>query len=541
MTKKDLYLALWGQIVQDTKVFAHQVLDKITLHKPSSSSTSSSGSTHGSTMDHHHTRPQQQHSSPHQQEHHQKQRKQPHQHQHRPLSPHYQQIYTPYRHVYFSSTLSLNVRSSNSCTSLSTINSATIASVSTSNDLLASQQFESLWEVQLALGEIPGMIEGNILESCEDPTAVSIDTAAIVASRSGKGFLLPPLFPIAQQSHTSLLSITSTSTQPRRTFVAFEEFPRYPSAFDDSDNESDYNSEDSEEEVEDEEEEIDTVECFIFQPLPQQPPQPHPLLQIYSSSYHSSDNPTTSSLYLPLNTTPEHNNNNNNNNKNNNNVNNYTGSIYSIEPHPLQQCQVYEDEEDVEEALIFSRRLFRGNNTTTTSNAITSTSNTSSCSNTDNGAGAGALLPSDLRSDRKDSGVFIHDEQDGIIVKLSPRLTFSSSESESESEVEHDDKNTSYDPQYRCSNVYHPSEHTELRSRWMNGVTCIPNTTSSNLNGTGCGGGGARDTRNSTTTLQRREYIASTSFSSSPTTTSTSTTSTFPSLMAAVSFISLQA
>ncbi|KAF9116733.1 hypothetical protein BGX30_005864 [Mortierella sp. GBA39] len=533
MTKKDLCLALWGQIVQDTKVFAHQVLDKITLHKPSSSSSSTSGSTHGSTMDHHYTQPQQQHSPPHQQEQqqHQKQRKQPYQYQHRPLSPHYQQIYTPYRHVYFSSTLSLNVHPTNSCASLSTINSTTIASASNSNDLLASQQFESLWEVQLALGEIPGMIEGNILESCEDPTAVPINTAA-VTSKSGSSFLLPPLLPLAQQSHTSLLSIPSTtSTQPWRTYVAFEEFSRYPSTSDESDSESDYDSEDDEEGVEEEEDEIDAAECFIFQPFPQQP-QPHPLLRIYSSSYRSSNNPTTSSLYLSLNTTPEN---------NNNTVNNYTGSIYSIEPHPLQHRQVYEDEEEVEEALTFSRRLFRGNNTTTTSNAIAITSNASFCSNTDNGTGTSALLPSDLRSDRKDSGVFIHDEQDGIIVKLSPRLAFSSSESESESEVEHgNNNNTSYGPQYRSCNVFHPSEHTNLRSRWMNGVTCIPNTNTSSVNVTSCGGG-ARDRRNSTTTLQRREYIASTSFSSSPTTTSTSTTSTFPSLMAAVSFISMQA
>ncbi|KAG9068835.1 hypothetical protein KI688_011121 [Linnemannia hyalina] len=436
MTKKDLCLALWSQIVQDTKVFAHQVLDKIALHKPSSSSSSSS----------------------------------------------------------------------------------------------ASQQFESLWEVQLALGEIPGMIEGNILESCDDSTAVSLNTAAAaVASRSGSSFLLPPLLPLAQQSHTSLLSIPSTTAQPWRTYVAFEEFSRYPSTFDDSDSESDYDSEEDEEGREEEEEgEIDAVECFIFQPFPQQP-QPHPLLRIYSSSYHSSNNPTTSSLYLSLSTTPEN---------NNNTVNNYTGSIYSIEPHPLQHRQVYEDEEEVEEALTFSRRLFRGNNTTTTSNAIPLTSNISSCSNTN----TSALLPSDLRSDRKDSGVFIHDEQDGIIVKLSPRLTFSSSESESESEVEQDNNNnTSYGPQYRSCNVFHPSEHTDLRSRWMNGVTCIPNTNSSSVNGTCCGGEGARDRRNSTTTLQRREYIASTSFSSSHTTTSTSTTSTSPSLMAAVSFISMQA
>ncbi|KAK3832305.1 MAG: hypothetical protein JOS17DRAFT_743645 [Linnemannia elongata] len=379
------------------------------------------------------------------------------------------------------------------------------------------------------------MIEGNILESCEDPTAVSIDTAAAVASRSGSSFLLPPLLPLAQQSHTSLLSITSTtSTQPRRTYVAFEEFPRYSSTIDNSDSESDY---DSEEEVEEEEEEIDAVESFIFQPFPQQPPQPHPLLRIYSSSYNSSNSPIASSLYLSLNTTPEHN---NTTPEHNNIVNNYTGSIYSIEPHPLQQRQFSDDEEEVEEVLTFSRRVFRGNNTTTTSNAIAPTSNTNSCGNTDNSASTGALLPSDLRSDRKDSGVFIHDEQDGIIVKLSPRLNFSS-ESESESEVEHDNNDTSYGSQYRSSNVYYPSEQTELRSRWMNGVTCIPNINSSNVKGTSCGGGGARDRRNSTTTLQRREYIASTSFSSSPTTTSTSTTTAFPSLMAAVSFISLQA
>ncbi|KAF9536115.1 hypothetical protein EC957_000301, partial [Mortierella hygrophila] len=286
-------------------------------------------------------------------------------------------------------------------------------------------------------------------------TAVPINTAAAVASRSGSSFLLPPLLPLAQQSHISLVSIPfTTSTQSWRTYVALEEFSRYPSTFDGSDSESDYGSEGDEEGMEEEEEEIDAVECFIFQPFPQQP-QPHPLLRIYSSSYHSSNNPTTSSLYLSLNTTPE------NNNNNNSTANNYTGSIYSIEPHPLQHRQVYEDEEEVEEALTFSRRLFRGNNTTTTSNAIALTSNaialtsnaialtsnaialtsnTSSCSNTDNGAGTSALLPNDLRSDRKDSGVFIHDEQDGIIVKLSPRLTFSS-ESESESEADHDNNN----------------------------------------------------------------------------------------------------
>ncbi|KAF9147466.1 hypothetical protein BG015_010902 [Linnemannia schmuckeri] len=525
MTKKDLCLTVWGQIVQETKLFAHQVLDKVTLHRPSPSSP---GSTHGSTTDHHHSRPhQQQYSSPHhQQGQHQERRKQPHQYQHRPLSPHYQQIYTPYRHVYFSSTLSLNIRPTTSCTSLSTINSSTIASVSNSNELLASQQYESLWEVQLALGEIPGMIEGNILESCEDSTAASIDTAALVtvASMPSSSLLLPPLLPPTQQLHTSLLSITSTSSQPqpRRTFVALEEFPRHPSTFEDSDSESDYNdSEDDEKE----EEKVDAVESFIFEPLPQQPPQPHPLLRVYSS-YQSSNNLTTSSLYLPL-TTTEH---------ASNNVNNTTGSTYSIEPHPLQQHQDYEEEEEEEVTLTFSRRLFRGDTTTTTFNAIAPTSNTSSCINTDNSTGTGALHPSDLRSDRKDSGVFIHDEQDGIIVKLSPRLIFSSSESESESESEH---NNSYGPQYRSSTSTHPSEHTDLRSRWMNGVTCIPNTSSSNVNG--FRGEGARDRRNNTTALQRREYIASTSFSSSSTTTSTSTTSTFPSLMAAVTFISLQA
>ncbi|KAF9132719.1 hypothetical protein BGW39_011501 [Mortierella sp. 14UC] len=51
---------------------------------------------------------------------------------------------------------------------------------------------------------------------------------------------------------------------------------------------------------------------------------------------------------------------------------------------------------------------------------------------------------SNPRSDRKDSGVFIHDAEDGTIVKISPRAMFpfsssSASESESESEAEPSD------------------------------------------------------------------------------------------------------
>ncbi|KAG0277441.1 hypothetical protein BGZ96_002856 [Linnemannia gamsii] len=462
MTKKGLCLGLWSQIVQDTKVFAHQVFDKFTTHN----------------------------------------------------------------------TLSLNVRST-SCTSLATTNSTyAAASASNSNNELALlQPYESLWEVQLELGEIPGLIEGNILEVCEGDSK-SIDTAAavaVVASVSPSSVFLPPLLPPAQQSHTSLLSITSTSTQPqpRRTFIAFEEFPRYPSTFDDSDNKNDYDSEDDEGGVED----VDTIESFIFQPFPQQPPQPHPLLRVYGTSHYSSNNSTTSSLNLPL-TTPEY----------DNYIvhSNNTGFMYSIEPHPLQHLQ-YDIEEEEEEALIFSRRQFRGNNDTTSNDSAFSVSAptpiTSTCINTDNSSGNSPILTNDLRSDRKDSGVFIHDEQQGTIVQVSPRLTFfSCSESESGSELEHG--SDIYESQYRSSNIYHPSEYTELRSRWMNGVTCIPNTNSSNISSWG---GGARDRRNSKTSLQRREYIASTSFSSCPTTTSTSTTSTFPSLLAAVSYISLQA
>ncbi|KAG0317569.1 hypothetical protein BGZ97_005184 [Linnemannia gamsii] len=276
------------------------------------------------------------------------------------------------------------------------------------------------------------MIEGNILESCGGDSR-PIDTAAAAtaaASVPSSSILLPPLLPLAQQSHTPLLSITSTSTQPqpRRTFIAPEEFPRYPSTFDNSGNESNYDSDDDDKEGE---EEIDAVESFIFQPFPRQTPQPHPLLRVYSTSQYSSNNPTASSPNLPP-TTPEY---------NNYDIvhSNNTGFMYSIEQHPLQHCQYDEEEEDDdEEALIISRRQFRGKNDSAFS-ASALTPITSACTNTDNGSSNGPLLPSDLRGDRKDSGVFIHDEQEGTIVQVSPRSAFFAySESESESELEHD-------------------------------------------------------------------------------------------------------
>ncbi|KAK3847170.1 MAG: hypothetical protein J3R72DRAFT_187092 [Linnemannia gamsii] len=547
MPKKSLCPGLWAQIFEDTKLFAHQVLDKLTPHSNASSSSSStySGSTvptHGRTMDqsrpHHHQQQEQQQCSSSQEQQQQQSKQTPYQyqqHHHQPPSPHLQEIYTPYRHVYYSSTLSINVRttSSSSCTSLaSTLNSSSFSSL-TSSGGGQEQEYESLWEVQLALREIPGMIEGNILESCQQ------DSTAVVgpeASMSSSSILWPPLpLPLKSQMPSSSLPSNSADTQSqasslRRTFATMEEFPRFPSiTSDDSNIDNDYYSESDD----DEENEIDEVESLTFQPLPLQPLPLHPFLQLYSPLYH---NCTTSSLDLPF-TTAEHSSNSINNKYN-------TGSFFlSIEPRSPRN---EEEEEEEEAALTFSRRQFRGYKNK-------SNANDTPPANTNNGHG-------NPRSDRKDSGVFIHDAEDGTIVKISPRSTYSLSASESESESEIDHIDDSCCPQHYRLNKDLSSENTALRSRWMNGVSCIPSNTNTNTNISnvrGGGGGGDRDDMNksSKTTLQRRESIASTSFSSPPSTaftamtfasasassTATATSPTFPSLLAAVSFISLQA
>ncbi|KAI7827068.1 hypothetical protein BC939DRAFT_445676 [Gamsiella multidivaricata] len=125
MSKKELCAALWGQIVQDAKVFAHQVLSKISS----------------------------QHSVPPVYQ---------YQHQYQP-----QQYYQhPDVNVSYTSTVSLVNITTASSTSLMSSHSGT-EHYNMIQDM--NMQYETLWEAQLALGEIPGMFEGNILQPCDAP------------------------------------------------------------------------------------------------------------------------------------------------------------------------------------------------------------------------------------------------------------------------------------------------------------------------------------------------------------------------------------
>ncbi|KAI8604480.1 hypothetical protein EDD21DRAFT_366203 [Dissophora ornata] len=116
MSKKDLCSALWGQIVQDTKTLANQVVSKI-LNKPTVPTPSRS----------------------------------------------VYQNHLQYNNVSYTSTVSLVNISNDSTTSLASSHSGTQHYNAVQEMTL---QYETLWEVQLALGEIPGMFEGNILQPC---------------------------------------------------------------------------------------------------------------------------------------------------------------------------------------------------------------------------------------------------------------------------------------------------------------------------------------------------------------------------------------
>ncbi|KAG0323105.1 hypothetical protein BGZ99_002944 [Dissophora globulifera] len=122
MAKKDLCSALWSQIVQDTKQFANNLFGKISTG-PAASSTSRS-------------------------------------------IYHFQQTPHSNTKVAFSSTESLvNITTTASSSSL-------VSSNSSIEDL--ASHYETLWEVQLALGEIPGIFVDNILQPCQTiPTGMA--------------------------------------------------------------------------------------------------------------------------------------------------------------------------------------------------------------------------------------------------------------------------------------------------------------------------------------------------------------------------------
>ncbi|KAF9916255.1 hypothetical protein BX616_004227 [Lobosporangium transversale] len=123
MNKKELCTGLWGQFVKDTKVFANQIFGKILNKPPAGPSTQSAYE-------------------------HQRQYDSQYHHQH------------PYSNVSYTSTLSLvNI------TTASHISLESSATYHHNPIQEMTLQYESLWEVQLALGEIPSIFDaGNILQ-----------------------------------------------------------------------------------------------------------------------------------------------------------------------------------------------------------------------------------------------------------------------------------------------------------------------------------------------------------------------------------------
>ncbi|KAF9922888.1 hypothetical protein FBU30_006985 [Linnemannia zychae] len=461
MTKKNFCQAIWGKVVQDTKVFANHVLGKVNPHKPMSSASSIhsySDSIYGFPLDHSQPHPEQQYPSPQlqqlkQQLQFQLQSSNTIPRQQKQKSTHTQQIYTPYRQVYFSSTLSLNVRTQSS-TSL-TSDTSTFA-----NDMLP--QYESLWEVQLALREIPGMIEGNILVPCENSAEVSMGAKAATNSI---GHSVPLSISSSFQSNISLPVHSTQPQQPQQICYDLKEFPQLSFEFeedassDESDMDDNDYSNDNNENVEDEDRTFGQVKNFISQPFLQQSLQPH-LLHMCCSPYNNSVNSSQALPQSPRNSSS--------NiligNKDSSNTTELSGSI---EPHLLNRRQL-EVDYPPEIAPACTRRQFRGSTPTVTHPSEVSFNTTPGTN-----AGTGTIM-SELRNDRKDSGVFVHDDKDGAIVKITSHSSLSySSSSDYESEAEHEHKDN-------CSYQSQNSEHSlsvrdaRLGSHWMNNVICIP-------------------------------------------------------------------
>ncbi|KAF9947418.1 hypothetical protein BGZ72_010570 [Mortierella alpina] len=143
MSRKDTRTSLWNQIVYETRVFTQLVVSKILNKRPD-------------PVRRRDVPPSQcyQHASPH---------------------CHYQsfaptqsnnQSRSP-RHVFqIKRRDTAGMRHSHSCATVATMSSFASNMPLAEDFQDEAAQYESLWEVQLALKEIPGMIQGNILERC---------------------------------------------------------------------------------------------------------------------------------------------------------------------------------------------------------------------------------------------------------------------------------------------------------------------------------------------------------------------------------------
>ncbi|CAO3571985.1 unnamed protein product [Mortierella alpina] len=144
MSRKDARASLWTKIVHETQVFTQLVVSKILNKRPDPVRRTD-------------VTPSQcyQHTSPH---------------------CHYQS-FAPSRspgHVFQPKGRgTAAMRASHSCATVATMSSFTSKILLAEDFQDEAAQYESLWEIQLALKEIPGVIQGNILERCPSSSSRS--------------------------------------------------------------------------------------------------------------------------------------------------------------------------------------------------------------------------------------------------------------------------------------------------------------------------------------------------------------------------------